>query len=68
MSQWYSSAIPDIWLILMVPIFAMALAVFNRADWRSTQTVFMVLVASAGYTVNYFMANVSGSKAVGTAM
>lgn len=43
----------------MVPVFAYSLAIWFRADWRSRDIVVMVIVASAGYAVNFFVSAVS---------
>ncbi|KIR71707.1 hypothetical protein I310_04385 [Cryptococcus deuterogattii CA1014] len=52
---WWYTEPSDWWLFLLVPIFAFSLAVWFRADWRSKDIVVMVLVACAGYVVNYFL-------------
>ncbi|ORY35057.1 hypothetical protein BCR39DRAFT_516439 [Naematelia encephala] len=43
------------WLFLLVPVFAFSLAIWFRAAWNSRDMLVMVVVASAGYVVNYFL-------------
>lgn len=52
---WWYKSVPDWWLFILVPAFAYALAIWNRADWRSKDMLVMVTVASLGYVVNYFV-------------
>ncbi|OXG15955.1 hypothetical protein C349_05118 [Cryptococcus neoformans var. grubii Br795] len=54
---WWYTEPSDWWLFLLVPIFAFSLAVWFRADWRSKDVIVMVLVACAGYVVNYFLSH-----------
>lgn len=49
----------DWWLFLLVPLFAASLGVWFRADYRSRDLLVMVVVASAGYAVSFFLGNVS---------
>ncbi len=55
---WWYKSVPDWWLFILVPAFAYALAIWNRADWRSKDMLVMVTVASLGYVVNYFVKEV----------
>lgn len=43
----------------MVPILAFGLGIWFRADYRSRDMAVMVIVASAGYCVYYFVKQVS---------
>lgn len=42
-----------------MPLFAISLAIWFHADFRSKDMVVMVLVACAGYAVEFFLSNVS---------
>ncbi|WVQ74265.1 hypothetical protein IAR50_003862 [Cryptococcus sp. DSM 104548] len=53
--QWWYTEPNDWWLLLLVPIFAYSLAIWFRADWKSKDTLVMVVVACAGYVVNFFL-------------
>ncbi|WRT69350.1 uncharacterized protein IL334_006334 [Kwoniella shivajii] len=52
---WWYTEPNDYWLFLLVPAFAFSLGVWFRADCRSKDMVVMVLVACAGYVVNFFL-------------
>lgn len=54
-SLWYYETLPSWTLLFLVPIFAAALAVWFRADWRSKDMGVMIVVASIGYVVAYFI-------------
>ncbi|KAI9823711.1 MAG: hypothetical protein M1832_002268 [Thelocarpon impressellum] len=49
-----SNRIPEYWPFIFVPPFTLCLVVINQAKWR--QAPVMVLIAFAGYTVNFFAA------------
>lgn len=52
---WYYETLPSWTLLFLVPIFAAALAVWFRADWRSRDMGVMIVVASIGYVVAFFI-------------
>ncbi|OCF40184.1 hypothetical protein I317_06009 [Kwoniella heveanensis CBS 569] len=54
-TYWWYTEPSDWWLFLLVPLFAFSLAVWFRADYRSRDMIVMVLVACAGYVVNFFL-------------
>ncbi|WVQ96347.1 hypothetical protein IAU59_003452 [Kwoniella sp. CBS 9459] len=54
-TQWWYTEPSDWWLFLLVPLFAFSLAVWFRADYRSMDMLVMVIVACAGYVVNFFL-------------
>ncbi|WWC73372.1 uncharacterized protein I206_107339 [Kwoniella pini CBS 10737] len=54
-NYWWYQEVSDWWLFLLVPLFAFSLAVWFRADCRSKDIFVMVLVACAGYVVNFYL-------------
>ncbi|KAL7419421.1 pheromone-regulated protein prm10 [Cryptotrichosporon argae] len=56
-TYWWYTEPSDWWLFLITPAFAFSLAIWFRADWRGRDIVVMVVVASAGYAVDYFVSN-----------
>ncbi|WWC93162.1 uncharacterized protein L201_008130 [Kwoniella dendrophila CBS 6074] len=52
---WWYKEVSDWWLFLLVPMFAFSLAVWFRADCRSKDIFVMVIVACAGYVVNFYL-------------
>nr|XP_018260617.1 uncharacterized protein I303_07543 [Kwoniella dejecticola CBS 10117]OBR82775.1 hypothetical protein I303_07543 [Kwoniella dejecticola CBS 10117] len=52
---WWYQEVSDWWLFLLVPLFAYSLAIWFRADCRSKDIFVMVLVACAGYVVNFYL-------------
>jgi hypothetical protein len=58
-TQWWYITLPAWTLFFMVPILAFGLGIWFRADYRSRDMAVMVGVASAGYTVYYFVKQVS---------
>ncbi|WVF68805.1 hypothetical protein IAT40_003577 [Kwoniella sp. CBS 6097] len=54
-TYWWYTEPSDWWLFLLVPLFAFSLAVWFRADYRSKDMLVMVIVACAGYVVNFFL-------------
>jgi uncharacterized membrane protein YjjP (DUF1212 family) len=49
-----SDTIPKYWFFFFVPGFTMCLIIINQAKWR--QAPVMMIIAFAGYVVNYFSA------------
>jgi hypothetical protein len=58
-TQWWYITLPAWTLFFMVPILAFGLGIWFRADYRSRDMAVMVIVASAGYCVYYFVKQVS---------
>lgn len=53
--MWWFKEAPDWTLFLVAPALAFGLAIWLRADWRSRDMLVMMVVASIGYLVNYWM-------------
>ena len=49
-----SNPMPNYWYMFFVPAFAMCLIIINQAKWK--QAPVMVVIAFAGYVVNFFSA------------
>jgi hypothetical protein len=57
-THWWYITLPAWTLFFMVPILAFGLGIWFRADYRSRDMAVMVIVASAGYCVYYFVKQV----------
>lgn len=55
LTDWWYVTPPDWTLFITVPVFAFALALWFRQDWKSRDMVVSTVVASLGYLVNYWI-------------